>query len=118
MTTRCHYCGYLGAVNQVHGHGQCARCGTNIEPCCSGASAEGEAAATSGIDTGPDPGLLARTFLHLGGPSVTVTSDALRFALAQRLGVDLDEAMLVIEAAERTGLIVPSGPGLYRLRSS
>lgn len=118
MTTRCHYCGFEGAVNPVHGHGQCARCGTNIEPCCSGASAENEAAVTDHIDTGPDPGLFARTFLHLGGASVTVTVDALRFALAQRLGVDLDEAMLVIEAAERTGLIVPTGVELYRLRGN
>jgi hypothetical protein len=117
MTTRCHYCGYEGAVNAVHGHGQCGRCGTNIEPCCSGASAADEAAVTDRIDTEPDPGLFARTFLHLGGPVVTVTVEALRFALAQRLGVDLDEAGLVIEAAERTGLIVPTGVGLYRLRS-
>ena len=118
MTTRCHYCGFEGAAIPVHGHGQCARCGTNIEPCCSGASAADEAAATPGIAAAPDPGLLARTFLQLGGPSVTVTFDALRFALAQRLGVDLDEAALVIEAAERTGLLVPTGKDLYRLRSS
>lgn len=118
MTMRCDYCGFQGGLNQVHGHGQCARCGTNIEPCCSGANAESEAAVTAGIDTGPDPGLFARTFVYLGGAAVTVTIEALRFALAQRLGVDLDEASVVIEAAERTGLIEPSGVGLYRLRRS
>lgn len=116
--TRCSYCGHEGAPVPVHGHGQCERCGTNIEPCCSGANAAEEAGATPGIDTGPDPGLLARTFLALGGPEVTVTGDALRFALAQRLGTDLDDARLVLEAAERVGLVVPVPGDLFRLRSS
>ena len=75
--TRCSYCGHEGAPVPVHGHGQCERCGTNIEPCCSGANAAEEAGATPGIDTGPDPGLLARTFLALGGPEVTVKEVAL-----------------------------------------
>ena len=41
---RCPYCGRVGEVVRVHGHGQCPHCGTNIEPCCAGANALGEAA--------------------------------------------------------------------------
>ena len=35
---RCPACGQAAAVVWVHGHGQCAACGTNIEPCCDGAA--------------------------------------------------------------------------------
>jgi hypothetical protein len=114
--TRCDWCGHDGATVPVHGHGQCARCGTNIEPCCSGANAADEAAATTGIAGGIDRALLARTFRALGGEMATVTGDALRFALAQRLGTDLDDAALLIEAAERVGQLQRTGPGCYRLR--
>lgn len=32
---RCPTCGVLPlALVWVHGHGQCARCGQNVEPCC------------------------------------------------------------------------------------
>ena len=30
-------CGSQAAPVQVHGHGQCADCGVNIDPCCGGA---------------------------------------------------------------------------------
>jgi hypothetical protein len=113
---RCGYCGHEGAPVPVHGHGQCERCGTNIEPCCSGASAAGEAAATTVIDAAPDPQLFPRLFEQLGGASATVTSDALLFALTQRLGSDLDEARVVLEAAERLGVVTRAGPALHRLR--
>jgi hypothetical protein len=33
----CPFCGEGAGIVQVHGHGQCARCGTNILPCCEGA---------------------------------------------------------------------------------
>lgn len=36
-TPRCSACGHPSRVVWVHGHGQCATCGTNIEPCCDGA---------------------------------------------------------------------------------
>ncbi|MCZ7586614.1 MAG: hypothetical protein M5R36_26585 [Deltaproteobacteria bacterium] len=35
-TARCLYCGAELHVVWVHGHGQCAHCGTNIAPCCDG----------------------------------------------------------------------------------
>ena len=33
----CPCCGQASVLVYVHGHGQCSRCGTNIEPCCQGA---------------------------------------------------------------------------------
>ncbi len=102
----------------MHGHTQCPRCGNTVEPCCSGASAGDEAAATSAIDAGPDPALFPALFAErLGGAAATVTTDALVFALTQRLGTDLDGATLVLEAAERLGVVVRTGPSLHRLRS-
>lgn len=35
----CPYCQHDRIV-YVHGHGQCARCGVNIEPCCDGGVCE------------------------------------------------------------------------------
>ncbi|MCA9286147.1 MAG: hypothetical protein KDA22_13060 [Phycisphaerales bacterium] len=32
----CPYCGRPLTIIEVHGHGQCAACGANIDPCCSG----------------------------------------------------------------------------------
>lgn len=32
--SRCVACGRPYAVVYVHGHGQCAHCGVNTEPCC------------------------------------------------------------------------------------
>jgi hypothetical protein len=33
--TRCPVCQAV-YITYVHGHGQCSKCGTNIEPCCEG----------------------------------------------------------------------------------
>jgi hypothetical protein len=115
---RCPWCGVRGDVVHVHGHGQCAACGNNVEPCCNGANALDEAGATPAIDIDPDRALFPRLFDQLGGPATTVTGEALRFALAQRLGTDLDDAGLVLEAAERVGIVLPMAGGLYRLRAS
>lgn len=35
---RCVYCGAEAELVWVHGHGQCANCGINIEECCRGES--------------------------------------------------------------------------------
>ena len=32
----CNWCGSVTQIIWVHGHGQCANCGTNIEECCKG----------------------------------------------------------------------------------
>jgi GNAT superfamily N-acetyltransferase len=37
---RCPFCGTPAPVIWVHGHGQCAFCGTNREPCCDGTPEE------------------------------------------------------------------------------
>lgn len=33
---RCIYCGSEADLVWVHGHGQCANCGINVEECCRG----------------------------------------------------------------------------------
>ncbi|MGD8428507.1 MAG: hypothetical protein PVH63_12820 [Balneolaceae bacterium] len=35
---RCTYCGAEAQLIWVHGHGQCANCGINVEECCRGES--------------------------------------------------------------------------------
>jgi hypothetical protein len=37
---RCAYCGSDSSIIWVHGHGQCANCGINIEECCRGERCE------------------------------------------------------------------------------
>lgn len=37
---RCVYCGAQAPVVWVHGHGQCASCGINVEECCRGEQCE------------------------------------------------------------------------------
>jgi hypothetical protein len=115
---RCPFCGTRLQVVAVHGHGQCAACGTNVEPCCTGADAADEAASTGRTQAGLEPGLFATLFAQIGGRAATVTTDSLVFALGQRLGCDLDEARLYVEAGERTGLIQPVGEGCHRLRGA
>jgi hypothetical protein len=111
----CPYCGALSAVVFVHGHGQCSQCGVNTEPCCGGAAAQNE--VTGGCEAAtPDPGLFARLFVALGGPTATVTTESLLHAIVQSQDCDLDEARLVVEAGERIGLVVRAGAGLHRLR--
>ncbi len=36
LALRCGFCGHPLRVVEVHGHGQCAVCGTNLQPCCDG----------------------------------------------------------------------------------
>ncbi|MEL7832580.1 hypothetical protein [Fodinibius sp. Rm-B-1B1-1] len=33
---RCTYCGVEAPLVWVHGHGQCANCGINVQECCQG----------------------------------------------------------------------------------
>jgi hypothetical protein len=91
----------------VHGHGQCARCGTSVEACCTGAGDEVE--EEDGVLQPIDPRLFGRLFEHLGGPRATVTRESLVQALAHRLGVSLDEAQDVLETGAQLGLVVLHG---------
>lgn len=103
---RCAFCGAALEIVHVHGHGQCARCGTNVDPCCSGASAADEAGATGGNGCQLAPDLLPRLFDHLGGRTATVTEASLAFALAQSLDTSLDEARMVLRTAQELGAVV------------
>lgn len=38
---RCAYCGSQAGMVWVHGHGQCASCGINVEECCRGEHCNG-----------------------------------------------------------------------------
>lgn len=35
-TEICNWCGQATSLIWVHGHGQCKKCGTNIDECCRG----------------------------------------------------------------------------------
>jgi hypothetical protein len=110
VTGRCAYCGATLAVVHVHGHGQCARCGANVDPCCAGS---GDEADIDGAVVQPvDPQLFARLFAHLGGPRATVARPALVYALAHRLGVGLEEAADVLDAGTQLGLVTMHGEGV------
>lgn len=39
---RCLYCGQQAPLVWVHGHGQCAACGINVDECCRGESCNTE----------------------------------------------------------------------------
>ena len=54
----CPWCGQMTHLVWVHGHAQCDRCKTNIEPCC------------SGDETCPTA---APTFEELGSPAPAAT---------------------------------------------
>lgn len=95
----------------MHGHGQCARCGANVEPCCSGASAldeADEALAPQGVE----PHLFERMFEELGGRDRSVTRSALLYALQRWLGGGLPEAGEILEAGIRLGHLRQSGAAL------
>jgi rRNA maturation endonuclease Nob1 len=46
---RCPYCGQVVELVWIHGHAQCAACGTNVDECCRGEQAlEDESGASWG----------------------------------------------------------------------
>ena len=60
---RCPACGQTAPVVWVHGHGQCAICGTNVAPCCDGAATDdgrqdNEVRTSLGPVVGVDPTVL------------------------------------------------------------
>ena len=115
--TACPWCGSLRGVVHVHGHGQCLTCKSNTQPCCGGDNGNDvstQKLTDAATNTAPD--LFAKLFDVLGGRSVTVTTASLLSALSNRLGSDLDEARLVLEAAERVGVVRTRSAGLHSLQ--
>lgn len=104
-TPRCSYCGTLLLVVHVHGHGQCSVCGTNVDPCCAGASPESEARLPEGQAPPIDRGALRRAFEEAGGAQATITEAAFLFALGRVLDVSLEEGRVALEAAAELGLV-------------
>ena len=111
----CPWCGCRRTPVHVHGHAQCAICGTNIEPCCDGAGDQGELRGDGASRLAPSPDLFRRLFDRLGGCDATVTEQALVFALAENQGTDIAGAQLLLEAGRSTGRIEQPVPGCYRL---
>ncbi len=111
----CPYCGARTVPVHVHGHAQCGTCGINIEPCCDGADAGSEVSSAALEPIHADPRLFERMFERLGGAEVTVTGDALLFAIVEHLSTDLMTARLVVEAGEHTGRLVSPRAGCYRI---
>lgn len=115
---RCPWCGASTGIVRVHGHGQCRTCGINTEPCCSGdVSAELGDLKDPLEGAGLGPSLFPRLFESLGGAGALVTTDAVCFALQQRMGCDLEVARDVLRAAERVGWLQTPTPGVHRLGS-
>jgi hypothetical protein len=52
--SRCVACGRPYAVVHVHGHGQCAHCGVNTEPCCQPDSWPDDQQGPSGVEVACD----------------------------------------------------------------
>jgi hypothetical protein len=93
----CPACGAPLQLVWVHGHGQCAVCGTNVVPCCMGAGDEAD-------QHGGGPGALAVEdvldgFERAGAGAQAITEDALIHALTTRHEVSHDAAKAAIARA-------------------
>ncbi|MSR37929.1 MAG: hypothetical protein EXS02_03720 [Planctomycetes bacterium] len=110
----CNYCGVRITIVHVHGHGQCSSCGTNVEPCCSGASPQDATTHELRPELAADPKLFLRVFQQLGGADASVSEAALVFAISQWLLLGLEEALTIVFAGVHTGRLMKAGPA-YRL---
>ncbi len=111
---RCPACGSACGVVHVHGHGQCAACGSNVDPCCSGAAADTEADQPRALGAVVAPTTFDRLFEQLGGAGATVTIDSARQALARMLDLPLDDAAMVLDLGVELGRLRRVGATLRR----
>lgn len=111
---RCPACGRRLHTVHVHSHGQCAFCGTAIEPCCDGAGDEADAQPW-GPHLGIDRRTLLEVFEGLGGAGATVTAEALLHALTARSGGTWEEAARTLETLVREGVVRSDRGRAYRL---
>ncbi|MCC6784119.1 MAG: hypothetical protein IT457_14850 [Planctomycetes bacterium] len=98
---RCPQCLRLTSIVHVHGHAQCVLCGTNVEPCCSGAGDEADAVARGGESA--DLEALLALLAALGG---STPREALLNGFAERTAVSLDVANEVLGRALRAGQVI------------
>ena len=112
MAARCPFCGAPLHLVHVHGHGQCARCGTNVEACCTGASAASEVDEPGPRGGTVDPQLFRRLWSQLGGERATLTAECVLEALVRALDAPLDEARIVLDAAIALGHVEATGDTL------
>lgn len=99
----------------VHGHGQCARCGSNVEPCCAGAGDEAELALPLPVPAAEPALPLPALFAALGGRDLTVTQDALVHAVCCQLGCDRLAACERLLHEVAAGRLQRIGHGWFRL---
>ena len=112
MAARCPFCGFALHVVPVHGHGQCAHCGANVDPCCAGASAQDEVDEPGPRGGSVDPQLFRHLWAEMGGEGATVTVECVLQALVRTLDAPLDEARIVLDAAIALGHVEASGDAL------
>ncbi len=96
---RCPACGQPSCLVWVHGHGQCASCGQNVAPCCSGAGDEVDEREPA-VESGQQEVLL--DLLRTHGATLRAT---LLNRLAARTGWTLDAGDRALEAALAAGRI-------------
>jgi hypothetical protein len=114
IVARCPACARWLRMVHVHGHGQCAFCGSNVEPCCAGAAGdEAELAVGPPQPQGPLP--LRALFSELGDAQASVTHEALVNAVCRREGCDLTEACERLLHEIDQGRLLRIENGVYRL---
>lgn len=105
----CPACGQPLELVEVHGHGQCAACGTNVVPCCTGAGQEADAGERGGLATLPD--LLA--VLEEGGG--TLQRDDLLNRFAQVTGCTWEDGEALLRAGVHRGVLTHGPDDLVAL---
>ncbi len=108
----CPACGRPLQLVFVHGHGQCAACGTNVVPCCTGAGDEVDS-SDPGIERARIDTLVE--ILEARGP---MREDDLFNEFATRTGCGWEIGRALLRQAIARGRIVSAAPGVLRAVAS